>query len=350
MLVSLRPGLLALLVSPLACGGGSSHTGANPADASTGTASDAASGSDSPAEASPGDAASGDSFAADAIALDAHAPGDAAAADAGLPLPSPLYGVTVDDVSALPAIVTSLGALPHRPTTRIVFDEGQAPAAYEQAVPAIQKVSYVLGELLDSSAVAQITPTQYAQRTSDYLAAFPTGVDVWEVGNEINGNWLGAAADVASKMTQAFDLVKAAGQRAELTLYGCSDSGAAYDMIAWTNANVPARMRTGLDYVLVSYYEGDCGTPVADWTGAFQQLRGIFPTAGLGFGEVGYVDSSGNDLALQSESAAATYLGKYYGMPAPVSGYVGGYFWWYFAADMVPDTQPLFAVLGAAMK
>jgi hypothetical protein len=343
----------------LACGGSpgeqpdaSSPSGGDDASAgpeargTDGAAADVAAGEASANDASTKDASATDAGASDAGAIDA---GDSAASDAGLPLPSPLYGVTVDDISKLSDIVTSLGALPHRATTRIVFDSGEAPAYYAQAVPAVHAVSYVLGEILDSSAVSQVSPAQYAQRTSDYLAAFPTGVDVWEVGNEINGNWLGTDADVASKMTQAFDLVKAAGQHTELTLYGCSDSGATYDMFTWVNAHVPPRMLTGLDYVLVSYYEGDCGAPRSDWPTVFQQLRALFPTAGLGFGEVGYVDTNGNDLALQNESAAATYLQKYYGMQITVPGYVGGYFWWYFAEDMVPDTQPLFGVLSTAI-
>ncbi len=268
---------------------------------------------------------------------------------AGPALPSPLRGVTVDDVSNLSAVVDALGSLPKKPIARIVFDETQAPAYYAQAVPAVHGVAYVMGEILDSQYVKNVTAAQYTQRTSSYLAAFPSGVDLWEVGNEINGNWLGTTADVVAKMTGAFDLVTAAGGRTELTLYGCTDSGAQYDMIAWAQANVPGRMRTGLDYVLVSYYEGDCGAPRTDWTGAFQQLRAIFPTAGLGFGEVGYVDTNGNDLALQDESGAAAYLQKYYGMQAPVAGWVGGYFWWYFAEDMVPKTQPLFGVLSSAL-
>ena len=275
-----------------------------------------------------------------------------AAFDSGgaLPLPSPLHGVTVDDVSSLADVVASLDALPHKPTARIVFDENEAPSHYAQAVPAVHAVAYVLGEILDSEYVKSDSVAQYTQRTSDYLAAFPTGVDLWEVGNEINGNWLGNASDVAAKMSGAFDLVKAAGGKTELTLYGCSDSGPDYDMINWVTANVPARMLSGLDYVLVSYYAGDCGSPRSDWTTAFQQLRALFPTAGLGFGEVGYVDSSGNDIAAKSASAATAYLQKYYSMQIAVPGYVGGYFWWYFAEDMVPKTQPLFPVLSAAMQ
>jgi hypothetical protein len=33
-----------------------------------------------------------------------------------------------------------------------------------------------------------------------------------------------------------------------------------------------------------------------------------------------------------------------------VPDYVGGYFWWYFAEDMVPKTKPLFATLSAALQ
>jgi hypothetical protein len=329
----------------LACGG----SPGDQADASHAGGEDAAAGPDAPAAdgAGAGESSTSDAGASEAGAMDS---GETSTTDAGgLPLLAPLYGVTLDDISKLSDEVTALGALPHRPTTRIVFDASQAPAYYAQAVPAVHAVSYVMGEILDSSAMTQVTPTQYAQRTSDYLAAFPAGVDLWEVGNEINGNWLGTEADVASKMTQAFDLVKAAGQHTELTLYGCSDSGATYDMFTWVGANVPPRMLTGLDTVLVSYYEGDCGAPRSDWPTVFQQLRQLFPTAGLGFGEVGYTDTKGNDLALQNESAAAAYLQKYYGMQINVPGYVGGYFWWYFAEDMVPDSQPLFGVLSTAI-
>jgi hypothetical protein len=267
-----------------------------------------------------------------------------------LALPSPLRGVTVDDISDVSGIVAALGALPHRPTTRIVFDEGQPPSYYTQAVASIGAVSYVMGEILDSAFVSMVSPSAYTQRTTDYLNAFPTGVDLWEVGNEINGNWLGTTSDVVAKMTGAYDLVKAAGGRTELTLYGCSDSDASYDMFNWVTANVPARMLTGLDYVLVSYYEGDCGAPraLSAWPAVFQQLHQMFPNAGVGFGEVGAVDTNGQDI--NSPSVAGPYLQKYYGLQINVPAYVGGYFWWYFAEDMVPKTKPLFATLSAALQ
>jgi hypothetical protein len=70
--------------------------------------------------------------ASDAAGNDA---GDAASTTGGMPLPAPLYGVTVDDISALSDVVTALGALPHRPTTRIVFDQGEMPPTTRRRCP-----------------------------------------------------------------------------------------------------------------------------------------------------------------------------------------------------------------------
>ena len=307
------------------------------------------------ADATSGDAGASD--AADATAAREAAPDGApvdssldrgAGDDAGLPLPSPLYGVTVDEVTELPEIVASLQALPRKPTTRIVFNLGVKPAYYAKAVAAIGAVSYVMGELVDSSAMKRLTVAQYTERTSAYLSQFPAGVDLWEVGNEINGNWLGSSeAEIAAKMTGAFDLVKAAGGHTELTLYACTEDGKAYTMDDWVDTYVPQRMLTGLDYVLVSFYQGDCNATHIDWPVAFQHLRQRFPTAGLGFGEAGYVNEKGQDLALADEEAGAAYVRQTYGMSIPVAGYVGGYFWWYFREDMVPSTQPLLGVLAS---
>lgn len=280
-------------------------------------------------------------------AVDLHADTDAAAQTGAR-----MFGVTVDDISNLSGIVASLSALPHRPTTRIVFDEGQPPSQYASAVSQIHFVSDVMGEILDSQFVAKVSVADYQTRTKEYLAALAGHVDIWEVGNEINGNWVdtspGGAADVVAKMAGAFDLVRAAGGRTALTLYGCSDANAQHDMVTWANANVPARMRTGLDYVLVSFYEGDCGVAAPDWPGVFHQLRAIFPTAALGFGEVGAVDHAGQRIT--DPSVAGPYLRKYYGLSIPEPGYVGGYFWWYFAEDMVPQTSPMFSVLAMAIQ
>jgi hypothetical protein len=105
-------------------------------------------------------------------------------------------------------------------------------------------------------------------------------------------------------------------------------------------------MKQEVDYVLVSYYEQDCDghrPDQAEWTSVFGRLRTMFPAAKLGFGEIGA------DPKADAKTKAA-YLTRYSTMPAPVPGFVGGYFWWYYAEDAVPYTRsPVWAALRAAM-
>lgn len=252
----------------------------------------------------------------------------------------PVYGVTVDDISNLPAITTALSKLPKKMTTRIVYDEWQPASDYRNATVAINRVSNVMGEILDSSAMDQYSVSQYLDRTKEYLGTLGDVVNIWEIGNEINGEWLGNNADVVAKMTGAYDIAKAQGKTTALTLYYNKDcwSNPNNEMFKWTAANVPARMRQGLDYVLVSYYEEDCNGLKPDWQTVFQQLSAMFPYSKVGFGETGTTTTD-----------KATYLTRYYTMQISVPNYIGGYFWWYGKEDLMPYTKPLWTTLYKAI-
>lgn len=256
-------------------------------------------------------------------------------------MPLPLYGVTVDDVSGLSAITEALSKLSRPPTTRIVFDEYQPASRYRAATVAINKVSYVMGEILDSQYLTTVNVQGYLDRTNEYLGALGDVVDIWEIANEINGEWLGNNSDVVAKMSGAYDIVKSQGRTTALTLYYNEDcwSKRSNEMFTWAQANIPDRMKQGLDYVLVSYYENDCNNLKPDWNAVFKKLATMFPNSRLGFGEVG-----------TSKSAKkAAYLQRYYALKPPVANYVGGYFWWYFRQDMVPYTKPLWNTLNQAI-
>lgn len=256
-------------------------------------------------------------------------------------VPTPLYGVTVDDISRLPDITQSLGSLSKKPTTRIVFDENVDPSYYRNAAVAINKVSYVMGEILDSFYVKTYSVQGYTDRTRQYLNELSDVVDIWEVGNEINGEWLGSNADVVAKMTNAYDLVKSQNKAAALTLYYNQDcwSKRSNEMFTWANANVPYSMKQGLDYVFISYYEEDCNGLKPDWPAVFQKLSVMFPRSKIGFGEVG----------TSSRTKKSEYLTRYYTMKINVPNYVGGHFWWYFRQDMVPKTKALWTTLNNAI-
>lgn len=257
------------------------------------------------------------------------------------PVPTPLHGLTLDDVGNLPAIVKSLSSLQKKPTARVVFDEEVDPSYYRRPMLAIHDVSYTMGEILDSYYVKTLTPAQYIERTRNYLTALSDVVDIWEIGNEINGEWLGTTPEVTQKVVGAYDLVKSQGKTTAVTLYynqGCWEKKE-NEMFAWSEANIPHYMKMGLDYVFISYYEDDCEGLKPDWQAVFNKLGAMFPNSKIGFGEVGTAKKSNK----------SDYLTRYYTMKINTPKYVGGHFWWYYKQDMVPNTKDLWKTFNNAI-
>ncbi len=281
----------------------------------------------------------------------ATAPSPAVAPASGRALPSPLYGVTVDSIGNLSTIVTGVQRLPEVPTTRIYFDVKEPARYYSAAVDALQPVSFLMGELLDSSDEKKISAPAYNRRVKSYLATLGNKIDLWEIGNEVNGNWTGRYRVVETKLTDAYDDVAAAGHRSALTLYynvGCGDGASELDPLAFSAQYVPQSVRDGLAYVLLSYYEDDCNNlrpSQATWTQYFQQLHALYPNAQLGFGEIGL----DQPVTASTEADAESVMRYYYGLKIALPYYVGGYFWWYYNEDCLPyDMAPLGPTLNAA--
>jgi len=265
------------------------------------------------------------------------------ATSAAIPAASPrIVGVTVDDLGRLPAVLDSLRALPRRPWVRVVFNLDSArpadPGPYVRAVRRLAAVGSVLGELIDSSDLRRLTAAQVAARAAAFVRALGRSVAVWEVGNEVNGDWAGAPADVARKVQIAYGMVHRLGGHTALTLYenaGCGDGSGELSPVAWGERFVPARLRSGLDYVLLSYYEPQCAgqrPSPAEWTRRFLALHRVFPAARVGFGEIGMPERSRPSTL----PAAASIIAYYYRLRIALPYYIGGGFYWYFAEDMVP--------------
>lgn len=277
--------------------------------------------------------------------------------------PNQVYGVTLTNPwgTNLSNAITALKNLAHKATARIVFDEGQAALNYKTLTAQVHAVAGTMGEILDSYYVPTLSVEQYTARVTEYLSTLGASVDIWEVCNECNGEWLvkkgsGTNADVVNKMTGAYDLVKNQGKTAAITFYynaGCYEK-ASNEMFTWINANVPSRIKSGLDYALISYYEKDCNNVSLNsgqWTTVFNQLGAIFPNARLGFGERG-TNVAANKAALVTAA---------YQSGVTSQRFIGGVFWWYFdansnsrgkttAGDMVPMSNPLFTTLNNAIQ
>ncbi len=259
-----------------------------------------------------------------------------------------LYGVTIDEVHRLNELAASERALPEKPSTRIYFDLKHGPSYYRPAVESLRRHSYVLGELLDSSDETKIGISAFKARVRSYLAAFGGRIDIWEIGNEVNGDWLGPYRDVAAKLLAADRQVSARGLRTALTLYynvGCHDGPAELTPIVFSKRYVPRAVRERLDYVLLSYYPGACGgrrPSVRTWTAYLRRLHWLYPNSLLGFGEIGMK----RPVATKTLPRARRMIGHYYALSIRYPYFIGGYFWWYYAEDCVPyRTRPLWQAI-----
>ncbi|RAO76082.1 hypothetical protein [Dyella jiangningensis] len=281
-------------------------------------------------------------------------------AQAAATIKAPIYGVTLDDVSNINAIVTSLTKLPYKPTVRVVFDPGTTAAQYYPALVKLHTVAYVMGEIMDSYYFPTDINT-YTARTKELVNGLKGTVDVWEVANEINGEWLranpnGTAAQVNSQeqaigqmVAAAHNIVKAAGGKTAVTLYYNNDNKgnncwekSADNWRTWPTTFLSSTVLQNTDYALFSYYPyQDCPGLSPNWTSDFAALEAMFPNAKVGFGEIG--TSSINAPVSVQNNLITTYYPMVNSFKDPK--FIGGFFWWNYAEQMVPYTKSYFTTL-----
>lgn len=255
--------------------------------------------------------------------------------------PAHIYGVTIDDIDHVDEILPALRQLHQRVMARIVFDLNKSAQDYLPALTKISQVADISGELVDSYDMKGLSVEQYAQRTEAFVTTLARQVDIWEIGNEVNGDWTGASDDVRAKIDSAYQIVKNHGGVTALVLYyndGCAEHKDR-EMFPWAEANVSPAIRFGIDYLWLSYYEEDCPGPAPDWNRVFGRLALLFPNAHLGFGEIGAKDPA----------KKAEQIQRYYSMSVNNPKFIGGYFWWYFRQDMVPMSRPLWSVFNQVL-
>lgn len=278
------------------------------------------------------------------------------------PTNSPIYGLTIDDINNVSQVVAMEKTLPVVPTTRVVFDwnskSSYEPASYyAPAIKSLDPVSGVMGELLDSGYEKGVTPTTFNTMVESYLKTLGSTVNIWEIGNEVNGNWTGSYSNGSTLLTDAYNDVAATGAQTALTLYAneygannCGDGASELTPVQYSNEYVPAAVRDGLTYVFESYYPTQC-SPTTYPTSAqvateMTALHAVYPNAQLGFGEMGLP----NQATSSTDATAEKVMSWAYSLNPNLSFYVGGYFWWYGAEDLVSTTEPLYTYFVSALN
>jgi len=323
-------------------------------------------------------------------------------------LPLPIHGVTVVDYnfvgtqtdirnsSYLSEVQGSLDGFTDTPTARIVYTvesvssggvgsngtEGATAGSYLSAMQTLKGVSrppYLLGQVLDSSYTGCFSLADHDARWNQFISTLGNYVDFWEVGNEINGNWLDSAdasqscpwtppsttdATVVQKMIDAYNIVRSNGRVAELTLYYpgqesvCGNgSPDPFEPMTWVKANVPANMLNGMDYVLISYYHSDCTAgkdpTSATWGHFFTAVQNMFPNAQVGFGEWGY-SCNKSSCKYPSVTKRTNLINQGYSLDPtsmPFSNnWVSGVLYWEFNDDAVPDTAQFWSLINTDMQ
>jgi hypothetical protein len=347
------------------------------------------------------------------------------------PVPDFFWGVTatnVNNVAEITEALKDLGkAFPDRREgelppiiVRVTFNHDESNKdflqnlkKYQYAVSQISQYAYVMGEIADSdewwpylahdSDQSTSGHNNYRARTKQLVETMGDCVQVWEIGNEVNGEWAGSKHEpfdnsdsmrrkIGKQIAEAYDEVQKYNKlvpperqkKTALTVY-YNDDGEndclpghkePYAMLTWARADyIPAEVKDNLNYVLISYYENKKDCPglkqeAKDFVKTFGDLAGIFRHAKLGFGEVGYkatCPEDDNDDSTRVNSlecicgkascpskdyciGQANYLTKYYltfnrniidelKRQKAPFSFVGGYFYWYFVQDMTGKNQ-----------
>lgn len=269
-----------------------------------------------------------------------------------------ICGVTLDNVdnstssATMTNIKNSLNALPRKPTVRVVFypsDQNPTvpnPTQFTQAITSLKTVSYVMGQILDSwywdpGNMPGFNHDNIVARSQAFLnnTSLAANVDFWEIGNEVNGEWLlnGNAAEVQRTVYDVAVYAKSINKRTALTLFynvlNCT-TDTSHVMMQWVNtflARYP-QVVNKLDYVLISYYYDPCeGSNSPNWQSIFNTLHTKFPNSMLGMGECGWTaDNNGQNKI--------TTINNFYSMNfAPALPYVIGNFYWTYQEDCVSN-------------
>lgn len=280
-------------------------------------------------------------------------------------LPSRIFGLTIDKVSDSQTVRDKLkdirDAAPENPApvVRIVLDFGSAPSVYFSVIKEIRGrkntaapvSAFIMVELLDSYEASKCVKKPflgkinfeeskqcYRQLTERYFnyqeggEYFRDYVDVWEIGNEINGEWFGGKSNraasacsssrppecnlVLAQIKEAYKVFvdEASGtKRAKtaVTFYFNDEGNQPGDHHSYSDSRYAMRKWIDdgqnffkkVDYVFISYYEDDnfdyylmpggerIHKPIipefTKWAEIFKQIGDNYPEAKFGFGEFG---------------------------------------------------------------
>jgi hypothetical protein len=261
------------------------------------------------------------------------------------PAMAPWLGVTIDTIDGYRSSLDLASGLtdPHG-WVRIVMDPGTDFSAY---FPVVHRAHLdglkVLGQPIDSFYASAFPGRSYLGRIQRAVRALPA-VDAWEIGNEVNGGWLGPA--MGDRIDRAAEWLRTSHpeKTVVLTFYWQIGTDAPqWSTFDWIRDELKASTIRDTDVFLLSTWVEDAPLGLA-YDRILRALHDALPGSTVGIGELGYwgrgtsrawwYGAEGN-----SNAGRRIVLDQLYRASLGYSWSVGGVFWWYFAEDMPADPE-----------
>lgn len=242
---------------------------------------------------------------------------------------------------------------------RFVMDPTQPVSSYVNEITyAHAKGLKVMVEPVDSAYCDAHSHTPgFACSLSSYHTAFAnattqlTGAaapDAFEVGNEINGDWVLSSGSntPAARLADAASVVSANAPnklRVVTLFYQVNTAASATtSLFNWVDSNLSTPIRANLDVILLSTYVEQAPLGLA-FNQVMRQMQQDFPGKKIGIGELGYwiagqrywwafsnIPSTQKATAAQLEPIAD----QYYRSSLGYAGSIGGGFWWNYPSEV----------------
>ena len=133
-------------------------------------------------------------------------------------LSTPIRGITLESTDNLDMTLKLIKSSRKRLTVRLVMDDDDI-SAYKKVVDALAPHANVMVQILDSEQMPNYSVEKIRRRTTRAMNAFGDKVALWEIGNELNGNWVGSSPqEINAKAQAAYEVVKKRNGKTALTL------------------------------------------------------------------------------------------------------------------------------------
>ena len=196
----------------------------------------------------------------------------------------------------------------------------------------------ILAEPVDSSDAksgAVKSCDGYLKRFKECVARWPE-VDVWEVGNEVNGSWL--PRDIDKKVISVVNYCHKQRKKTFLCFFWqLNTDKAPFDLFSWIK-RIPEETREKVDYVGLSIYvdQAPMGADAMDMV--MMRIEKEFPDSEIGIAELGYwIEGQRLWWAYDKNDPMGKALSKiadqYYRSSFAYERSYGGGYWWNFCTE-----------------